>query len=166
MTGTGDNQNQNGNFRITGGRVFLSRFFPILILSIFSICAGELLASDNPFTGECPDSPNCVSTKASQERSRMNPIVFQGSVHDAQELLLSILLSMPGVKIVERDHERIQTTFTSAIFGFVDDVEFVFDDSRKLINFRSASRTGYYDLGVNRRRMESITEAFTKRHSQ
>jgi uncharacterized protein (DUF1499 family) len=39
---------------------------------------------------------------------------------------------------------------------FVDDVEFVFDDESKTIHFRSASRTGYGDLGVNRRRMEQV----------
>jgi uncharacterized protein (DUF1499 family) len=38
----------------------------------------------------------------------------------------------------------------------VDDVEFVFDDEAKTIHFRSASRTGYGDLGVNRARMEQV----------
>jgi uncharacterized protein (DUF1499 family) len=35
-------------------------------------------------------------------------------------------------------------------------VEFVFDDEAKTIHFRSASRTGYGDLGVNRARMEQV----------
>ncbi|USK36220.1 DUF1499 domain-containing protein [Bacillus sp. F19] len=30
------------------------------------------------------------------------------------------------------------------------------------MHFRSASRTGYYDFGVNRKRMEGIRERFTK----
>jgi uncharacterized protein (DUF1499 family) len=38
----------------------------------------------------------------------------------------------------------------------VDDVEFVFDDESKTIHFRSASRIGYGDYGVNRDRMEAI----------
>jgi len=42
------------------------------------------------------------------------------------------------------------------LLRFIDDVEFVFDDATKMIQFRSASRTGYSDLGVNRRRMEEI----------
>jgi uncharacterized protein (DUF1499 family) len=40
--------------------------------------------------------------------------------------------------------------------GFVDDVEFLIDDSAKLINVRSASRLGQSDLGVNRKRIETI----------
>jgi uncharacterized protein (DUF1499 family) len=39
---------------------------------------------------------------------------------------------------------------------FIDDVEFVFDDETKTVHFRSASRTGYSDFGVNRRRMDDI----------
>ncbi|MCK5256323.1 MAG: DUF1499 domain-containing protein, partial [Deltaproteobacteria bacterium] len=38
--------------------------------------------------------------------------------------------------------------------------EFYFDDEQKLIHFRSSSRLGYYDVGVNRRRMGKIREIF------
>jgi uncharacterized protein (DUF1499 family) len=38
----------------------------------------------------------------------------------------------------------------------VDDVEILFDDASKTIHFRSAARSGYYDFGVNRRRMEKV----------
>jgi uncharacterized protein (DUF1499 family) len=42
-------------------------------------------------------------------------------------------------------------------------VEFSFDDETKVINVRSASRTGYSDLGVNRRRVEEIRKRFIAR---
>jgi uncharacterized protein (DUF1499 family) len=42
-------------------------------------------------------------------------------------------------------------------------VEFVFDDQRKIIHVRSASRTGYFDLGVNRNRVEEIRRRFVHR---
>jgi uncharacterized protein (DUF1499 family) len=35
-------------------------------------------------------------------------------------------------------------------------VEFLLDDEAKTVHFRSASRTGHGDFGVNRRRMEDI----------
>ena len=44
--------------------------------------------------------------------------------------------------------------------GFVDDVEFRIDEAARGIHVRSASRKGYWDLGVNRRRVEAIREAF------
>jgi uncharacterized protein (DUF1499 family) len=42
----------------------------------------------------------------------------------------------------------------------VDDVEFRIDGAAGVIHVRSASRKGYWDLGVNRRRVETIREAF------
>ena len=43
--------------------------------------------------------------------------------------------------------------------GFVDDVEFYFNKPGR-ISLRSASRLGYSDMGVNRRRMEKIRNLF------
>ena len=43
---------------------------------------------------------------------------------------------------------------------FDDDVEFVVDEQAGTIHFRSASRAGRGDLGVNRRRMEAIVAEF------
>jgi uncharacterized protein (DUF1499 family) len=42
----------------------------------------------------------------------------------------------------------------------VDDVHFLFDDAAKEIHFRSASRLGRSDFGVNRKRMEEIRRGF------
>lgn len=56
----------------------------------------------------------------------------------------------------------IRAEFVSAIFRFVDDVEFYLDDRNKVIHVKSASRVGYSDLGVNRRRVENIRERFDR----
>ena len=60
------------------------------------------------------------------------------------------------MKLVEEDESYLHYEFTSLLLRFVDDVEFLFDDEAKTIHFRSASRTGYGDLGVNRKRMEQV----------
>jgi len=57
---------------------------------------------------------------------------------------------------VKATPDYIHVEFRSSFFEFVDDVEFLFDDTAKLIHFRSASRVGYYDFNVNRSRMEDI----------
>ena len=56
--------------------------------------------------------------------------------------------------------EYIHVEFRSRLFGFVDDVEFLFDDQEAVIHFCSASRSGYSDMGVNRKRMNAIGEAY------
>ena len=98
----------------------------------------------NPRTlGPCPSSPNCVSTQASDEGHAIAPFRYRKSRAEAKEALKEVVGSLPRTKLVEVDESY-------------DDVEFLFDDEAKTIHFRSASRTGYGDLGVNRKRMEQV----------
>ena len=75
---------------------------------------------------------------------------------EAKQRLREIVGSLPRTRLVEEDEVYLHYEFTSLVLRFVDDVEFLFDDETKTIHFRSASRTGYSDFGVNRRRMEEI----------
>jgi len=104
----------------------------------------------------CPSSPNCVSTQEGGERHGIAPFRFQKSFEAAREALKAVVGLLPRSKLVEETESYLHYEFTSLLLRFVDDVEFVFDDTTKTIHFRSASRTGYSDLGVNRRRMEEI----------
>jgi len=108
----------------------------------------------------CPKSPNCVSSQAGDESHRMDPIPYQASLNEAREQVRGIVLSMPRTKIVSETQDYLQAEFRSLIWRFVDDVEFLFDDDAKRIHFRSASRVGHSDLGVNRKRMETLRRMF------
>jgi uncharacterized protein (DUF1499 family) len=111
----------------------------------------------NPRTlGSCPSSPNCVSTQASDESHAIVPFRYRKSRAEAKEALKEAIRSLPRTKLVEEDESYLHYEFTSLLLRFVDDVEFLFDDEAKTIHFRSASRTGYGDLGVNRKRMEQV----------
>lgn len=63
------------------------------------------------------------------------------------------------VIVIEQD-TYLHAEARSRIFGFVDDVEFLFDAERRVIHIRSAARSGYSDFGVNRRRVERIRRAY------
>lgn len=104
----------------------------------------------------CPSSPNCVSTQAQDEGHAIAPFRYRKSRAEAKEGLKEALRALPRTKLVEEDESYLHYEFTSLLLRFVDDVEFLFDDDAKTIHFRSASRTGYGDLGVNRKRMEEI----------
>jgi uncharacterized protein (DUF1499 family) len=82
---------------------------------------------------------------------------------EAKELLKALIASLPRTRLIEEDGEYLHYEFTSLLIRFVDDVEFVFDEGSKTIHFRSASRVGYGDLGVNRRRMENIRSSLSGR---
>lgn len=90
----------------------------------------------------------------------MEPIPYQGPLADAHERMLGVLRARPRTRIVKEGPVLIQAECRSLLFRFVDDVEIRFDDAAKLIHFRSASRVGRSDFGVNRRRMDEIRGAF------
>jgi uncharacterized protein (DUF1499 family) len=104
----------------------------------------------------CPSSPNCVSTQAQNEDHAIAPFRYQKTRAETKEALKAVIRSLPRTKLVEEDETYLRYEFTSLLLRFVDDVEFLFDDEAKTIHFRSASRTGHSDFGVNRRRMEDI----------
>ena len=108
----------------------------------------------------CPKSPNCVSSLSEDKSHYVAPLTYEATLEEAREKLISAINSMKRSEMVTAEVNYIHATFKSALFGFVDDVEFLFDDQRKVIDVRSASRTGYSDLGVNRKRVEEIRKRF------
>ncbi len=131
----------------------------LALLSAFSRRPLNLGAVDGRLA-PCPNSPNCVSTQADDAEHRMPPMAFSGSPDDALQKLKAIVTSRPRTKLVAEKENYLHVEFTSALFRFVDDVEFLIDESSGKIHFRSASRAGYGDLGVNRKRMEAIVAEF------
>lgn len=109
----------------------------------------------------CPSSPNCVSSQGNDERHAIEPLHYESALGEARGRLVAILYSMARVKLVTVEEDYIHAEFRSRLFGFVDDVEFSFDGEQNTIHLRSASRTGYYDFGMNRKRIERIRVQFT-----
>ncbi len=65
-----------------------------------------------------------------------------------------------GGHIQAESDTYIAATFSSALFGFVDDLEIRIDPAQKVIHIRSGSRVGYGDAGVNRKRAESLKKLY------
>ena len=105
---------------------------------------------------DCPGSPNCVNTQAGDLPS----LAFEGPATEAMARLRAIVESMPRATVVEADDAYLHAEFRSAVFRFVDDVQCLLDEQAGVIHVRSASRVGYSDLGVNRRRVEALQAAW------
>jgi len=135
---------------------------PFLALAMFSVFSPtpKSLGVTAGRLADCPDSPNCVSTEAQDDGHRIEPVRFEGGVDEAVDRLKSILGTMPRTKLVTVDGGYLHAEFTSAVFRYVDDVEFFVDPIAQAIQMRSASRAGHSDLGVNRKRIETIRRAF------
>ena len=108
----------------------------------------------------CPNTPNCVSSQSADTTHKIEPLTYTSSSEEAFAKLKKAIASQPRTKIITITPNYLYVEFTSAIMGFVDDVEFYLDADASLIHVRSASRLGKSDLGVNRKRIETIRAKF------
>lgn len=106
---------------------------------------------------DCPNKPNCVSSQSSMSDSHyIEPLKYNKDLPIAFLELKQLIEKQEGAKVISATDTYLYAEFTSRIMRFVDDVEFYFVDSDKIIHVRSASRLGKSDLGVNRKRIEQI----------
>jgi len=99
---------------------------------------------------------NAVSSFATTEYHRIDPLRTGDDPLAAFEQLARIVSGYPGAKVVDRSALYLYAEFTTPVLGFVDDVEFLLDAQARVIHVRSASRLGRRDFGVNRKRVEAI----------
>ncbi len=111
----------------------------------------------------CPASPNCVSSDATDEVHRVESYRLLVASRQGWQVLLEVVAALPRTTVVTANDGYLHAESRSALFGFVDDVEFQLRPAGKIIAVRSASRLGYWDLGVNRRRVEQIRELLRAR---
>ena len=102
--------------------------------------------------------PNCVSSTVdkSDEKHFIAPISYVGSGADVWKKLVVIVKASPRATVITENAGYLYAEFKSAGMGYVDDVEFAFDEKAGVIQVRSASRLGVRDFDVNRKRVEAI----------
>ncbi|HYQ73270.1 MAG TPA: DUF1499 domain-containing protein [Gammaproteobacteria bacterium] len=110
----------------------------------------------------CPNSPNCVSSLSPEtdQEHYIAPFSYSGDPAAAWQRLQTAVLAEERVTLVEARDNYLHAEVRSLVFRFVDDVEFSLNAGARLIHVRSASRVGYSDFGVNRKRVEKIRVAF------
>lgn len=109
--------------------------------------------------GDCPSSPNCVSSESSDPGHHIDALGLAGSREDGWKAARDAVAAMPRTRIVTEKDGYLHAECTSALMRFVDDLELHLAPGENAIGVRSASRLGYSDMGVNRRRVESLRSA-------
>ena len=143
---------------------FHQGIIPIVMLAaILSLMSAPLPAGEAMHTlAPCPASPNCVSSQATDAEHFTDPLRFTGDATLVWDQLKSALGTESRLTIVEDTGSYLHAEVRSLVFRFVDDIEFVLDPEAGVIQVRSASRAGYSDFGVNRRRVERIRKVFNE----
>jgi uncharacterized protein (DUF1499 family) len=125
-----------------------------LSLSLLA-CSGSNPVSEQGPRAPCPDLPNCVSSREDGETA-IDAFELNDKVLTAWPEISQTVNAMPRTEIVDQSPSYLHAEVKSLIFRFVDDLELELLSDRKTVDIRSASRTGYSDMGVNRERVESL----------
>jgi uncharacterized protein (DUF1499 family) len=111
----------------------------------------------------CPSSPNCVSSDAGDGDHQVSPLQLAVPATEAWLAARALVSKLPRTRIVSEKPDYLHAECRSALFGFVDDLELNLRPAEGIIAIRSASRIGYSDLGVNRRRVEALRSSLLSR---
>ncbi len=108
-------------------------------------------------------TPNSVSSQTSLypehaqfSYAAMQPLAIQGDGAVTMRKIAALLQGMPRTSLIRDEPEYLYAQCSTPVLKFTDDVEFWLDTPAGLIHFRSASRLGRKDFGVNRARIETI----------
>lgn len=102
----------------------------------------------------CPGTPNCVCSQSQNPGEAIAPLPWV-----TMEKLRATIEGMELTTIIEATDDYLYAEFQTKLMGYVDDVEFYWDQGAQKIQVRSASRLGKSDLGLNRKRVEAIRQA-------
>mgnify|MGYP006276786807 CR=1 FL=1 len=103
--------------------------------------------------------PHGVSTQATGAQA-IEPIALPEEVEAAWKRWIECVTRQPRTRVMDKGETYLHAECRSRIFQFVDDLECILDREGRKIEVRSAARSGYWDLGVNRRRVEALRRAF------
>lgn len=104
----------------------------------------------------CPGKPNCVSSDAENPARRIHPLVLDTPPATAWQAASAAVATLPRTRILTHTDDYLHAECRSRFFRFVDDLELQLRPGEGQIAVRSSSRLGYYDFGVNRKRVEKL----------
>ncbi len=138
----------------------------IAVLILFIVKAidskqGEAQGLVNLQLSACSPKPNCVSSEqGTPADKKVSPFSLRPDQPEQDWKRLQSVIQAHGGTLVQVDEQYLAATFTSSLFGFVDDLEARLDPPHHAIQIRSASRVGSSDFGANRTRVEQLRQRY------
>ena len=124
------------------------------IVTLANISAAQTLRA-------CPSTPNCVCSEYPNDQSHYIAPIDVSQYPNINDLtVLHDLIVKAGGSVISQNQTYLSSTFKSGLFGFVDDLEIRLDEENQKIHFRSSSRVGKSDLGVNKKRVMQLKSQF------
>lgn len=106
------------------------------------------------------NSPNGVSTQANDASKRVNPWPWKSDAVTTMQAIEASILQFGNAKVIQQDEHYLYVVFTTPTMKFNDDVEFWLDSNNKTVHYRSQSRAGKSDLGLNKQRYLQLEKLY------
>ncbi|MBJ6138910.1 DUF1499 domain-containing protein [Marinobacter litoralis] len=143
------------------------RYFSVLLVLLLAGCTstGNVPPTGTAFTlDDCPPFMNCVSSSSTVDRYAIEPIHLAQPLNPSSwEVIKAEALALPGASLNEARFGYADITCYSEFFHFPDYLEVLVDADKQRLNVRSQSLLGFYDMGVNRRRVEMLRSQLIER---
>ena len=100
-----------------------------------------------------------INDNFSDCKLKTNCIIQTWKVDDSEKSfieLIQILENTPRLEIINKEKDYIHAIATSRIMKFIDDIEIKNLNQDNIFQIKSSSRLGIYDLGVNKRRVQTL----------
>ena len=104
--------------------------------------------------------PNGVSSQTEMEDKRVPALPFKEDIKTSFSAVKEALLALGNVEIVEEKDGYIRGVARSPLMRYRDDVEVFLDAASGEVHYRSQSRIGYSDMGVNRARFDAFKTSY------
>ncbi len=132
----------------------------LILMTIFLIsCSGErpkdIGVYDSTFS-PCPKTPNCISSDAIDSKHKTNAFELNSAHAENWKAIYNAVDNLPNTKIITFNDRYLHAECSSAVFGFVDDLQLHLRNNTKHVAIKSAARLGYSDFGVNQKRIEQL----------
>jgi len=104
--------------------------------------------------------PNNVSSQTDVAEKSVPTLPFKDTQEQTLKAIKQAIANYGGGEIKNESEDYVYVVFTTSLMKYHDDVEFWLDAEHKEVHFRSASRAGYSDMGLNRQRWEKLAELY------
>ena len=123
--------------------------FLVILILVFLLNKKDTFAIDtffeNNFVDSCTNPNNCVLESWNVT-----------NVNESFSELIDILNNTPRIKIINIQKDYLHALATSRVMKYVDDIEIKKSEKENILKVKSQSRNGFYDLGVNKRRINTL----------
>ena len=104
--------------------------------------------------------PNNVSSQAEDEEKKVATLPVKATTAETMSALKQAVNKYGGATVKAETEDYLYVIFTTDLMKYHDDVEFWIDEANGVVHFRSASRAGYSDMWLNRKRYDALAELY------